>query len=823
MLLKQKPDFRRLSWYLFPLFLGVGVFPLNNLAWASGPVSAAAVTPVADAAEPVGEGGCRVLPGAPVEWPVTVTDASGAAVKGAKVGLSCGAATASAETGSDGTVTLLVRPGTWQLAVDAPGYAKDERTVTVSSAGGAAVALRVASATSTVEVTADVRYVASPTDAGTKMELPLNEVPQAITVVNRELLDEQGTVKLDDALKNVAGVAAGGYYDGWDYYRIRGFDASFNTYIDGLRGGNGMMEETWGLESVEVLKGPSSALYGQSVLGGLVNLVTRKPVPANFAHVQVTAGSFNFADPAFDVGGVLNGSRTLYGRLAALYHSADTFVDYTYRHRYYAAPSLTWRPRPATTLTLMGRVQRDNGRQAMPLPAIGLVLPNINGKIPISRYNGELDSHSNQLAQATQQFGYQFVQGLGEHFSLHQDARFAWYQQHWNRVYYPASFDTVGQRIEKRYPLSWDGPWQTHVVDTHGEAHGTVWGMEHAALAGVEYYRSPSTGLGYSIDFGDPDQYQPLDLFDPVYGANPTLPLSLYTESHTVTQYTGFYLQDHIRLPKNVTITGGGRLDLAKNESKGSPNQNGQGWTPRLGVTWQAIPAATVYASFSKSYLPQSGQAWDTATSSGVYLPPERGQQWEGGVKSSLWNGRAGATLAVFQLNRKNVATSDADHPNFSLVTGEQRSRGVELEATLHPLTGWNVTTSYSYINAEVVNGGEPGTTGYIAPGTPTLNAPKNLFNVWTTYEVQRGVARGLGFGFGGRHYTDQSGDLANSFQLPGYGIVDASATYRKGRSQWQVNAYNVGDTRYASGSYNDIYVKPGDPRTIRGMVAWNF
>lgn len=809
------------------IFYSCSLFVLlftHNQAWAQGLADLAVDSSTLAADESAGEPlaakvsvpECQFTAQVAIEWHVTVTDANGAALRGAHVRLKCDTETLSGETNVEGQATFHAQPGTWRLMAVADGFAPDERLVTVAAGSNAiTVALRVASATNTVHVTADAKFAVNATESGMKMELPLMETPQAITVVNRELMDSQDAVKLDDALKNVAGVIAGGYYDGWDYYRIRGFDASFNTYIDGLRGGNGMAEETWGLESVEVLKGPSSALYGQSVLGGLVNIVTRKPVPVDFAHLQLTAGSYNFVDPAIDIGGSLNGSHTLYGRLAALYHSADTFVDYTFRHRYYFAPSLTWRPTPATTLTLIGRIQRDNGRQPMPLPAVGTVLPNVNGSIPISRYIGELEANANKMSQANQQFGYQFVQTLGEHFSIHQNARFAWYQQDWNRIYYPAYLG-ADERTLYRYPLNWHGPWQAHEVDTHLESTAKFWGMDHAALLGFDFYRSPSTGLGYSINFADSSAYEPLDLFAPIYGANPVQSLSLYTDNETVTQYAGIYLQDHIRLPQNITVTGGGRLDFAKNESKGSPNQNGTGLTPRLGVTWQAIPSTTVYASFSKSYLPQSGLVYNGSTS-GTFLSPERGQQWEGGTKSALWNGRVMATLAVFQLNRKNVATTDPSHPNFYLVTGEQRSRGVEFETTLHPLTGWNLTTAYSYVNAEVLHD----TT--LAAGTPTLNAPRNLFNIWTTYEIPHGAARGLTFGIGGRHYTDQSGDLADSFQLPGYGIVDASLSYQRGRSHWQVNANNLGDTRYASGSYNDIYVKPGEPRTIRGTVSWNF
>ena len=298
--------------------------------------------------------------------------------------------------------------------------------------------------------------------------------------------------------------------------------------------------------------------------------------------------------------------------------------------------------------------------------------------------------------------------------------------------------------------------------------------------------------------------------------ANPVRSLSLYTDNETVTQYAGIYLQDHIRLPRNISVTAGGRVDLAKNESKRSPNQNGNGWTPRVGVTWQAIPSTTVYASFSKSFLPQAGLAYDGSLS-GTFLAPERGQQWEGGAKDAFWNGRVIATAALLKLNRANVATSDPSHPNLYLTTGEQCSRGAELETTLHPLTGWNLTAAYSYINAEVVQD----TT--LPAGTPTINSPKNLFNLWTTYEIPRGAVRGLGFGIGRRHYTDQSGDLADTFQLPAYGIMDASMSWTRGPAHLQINLFNRGDTRYASGSYNDIYVKPGEPRTIRGTVGWNF
>lgn len=780
--------------------------------WSEGRVEPATTEGAAEAQLPAS---CSASSGETRKLLGTVSDQSGAAVVHAQLTLACGDFRATATTGADGAYVIAAPAGKYQLTIAEASFGSINQMVTVSDAAAGTKlnpVLHISQLHSTVTVsdTSDNAYVTTVESAGTKTDLPLTEVPQAISVVSRELMEQQGVIKLDDALKNVAGVIPGGYYDGWDFYRIRGFDSYGYTFIDGLRGGNGVMEETWGLESVEVLKGPSSGLYGQAPVGGLVNIVTRKPVPANFANVELTGGSYAYLNPALDAGRVFNADRSLYGRLDAMYRSADSFVDYTYRHRYYFAPTLTWRPTPVTSLTLIGRAERDNGRSSMPLPAVGTVLANPNGRIARSRYVGELANDSNKMVEATQQIGDQFEQGIGKHFVLRENARFSWYQQIWNRLYYPSSLAS-DDRTLYRYPLSWVEEWQTHEIDTNFEAHGGFWKMEHEALVGFDIYRHPDHGIGYYG--GD----EPLDLYKPVYGANPVqTSLALYSDSHTVTQYAGIYLQDHIRFQHNVTMTAGGRVDFAKNETMGSANQNGKGWTPRVGLTWQAIPSTSFYANFSKSYLPQSDMVYD-GTTNGKYIAPERGQQWEAGAKNSFLNGFVTGSLAVFQLNRKNVATTDPNHPNFYLVTGEQRSRGVEFETALHPMAGWNVTAAYSYTNAEVLHD----TT--IASGTPTISAPKNILSAWTNYEQQHGLLRGVAVGFGGRHYTDQAGDTANSFQLPGYGLLDGSLSYHLGKAKWQLNAYNLTDKYYAGGSYNNLYVKPGEPRTVRASMAWNF
>jgi len=746
-----------------------------------------------------------------------VVDGSGAVIPGASVTVKCGTFTRTTTTDAAGSFDVFLQPGHYQVRVAANGFANYEGDTNVTPESASAewkIALKVAGVQNRVEVLAEPGYAETMGSAGSKMEVNLLEVPQSITIVGRELLNDQGAYKLDDVLKNVAGVMPGGYYEAWDYYRIRGFDASFNTYVDGLRGGDGMNEETFGLESVEVMKGPSSTLYGQSALGGIVNVRSKQPGPDAFATLGFTGGSYGFLEPAVDAGTSLNKSHTVYVRLNLLYRPTDSFVDYVTRHRIYVAPALTWEITPKTRLTILSRYQHDTGHLGFPLPADGTVLPNPNGQIPVSLFVGE-PSNPNPASEVNTQVGYQFTHEFNSSVTFYQNLRLDWYENHWDTVLYPA-FLGEDQRTLYRYPLYWKGNWQDYAVDTGLRFRVRTKQIQHYFVAGVDYFRNPDQFYGESIDFSDPTQYMPLDLFDPVYGT-PFSPLSPYAQGKTVTSYTGIYVQDRMQLTERISLTAGGRFDFASNRDYSEPGSNdNHAFSPKVGVAYQVKPDISLFASYSQSFMPQSGRVYN-GTPSGEYVSPETGDQWEGGVKTALLGGKMVNTLSVFRLTRTNVLTSDPDHPNFYLETGEQRSKGVEVETNLRLKQSWNLTLAYAFINAEVVQDTD------IPTGTPTINVPKNALNVWTTYEVPRGKLKGLGVGFGGRYYTAQSGDLYNTFHLPAYGLADASMFYHHGRWSWQLNAYNIANARYFTGSYNNIYVQPGSPLSIHTGIRYTF
>ncbi len=746
-----------------------------------------------------------------------ILDSTGAAVAGAEVVLRQTATMREWRARSDSEGRFVfnsVADGQYMIRVGAQGFAAAERRLTVTGQNAViTITLSPLGVSESVVVRAE-GYQERATSIGTRTDTPIIDLPQAITIVNRQLLSEQAVVALEDALKNVAGVKAGGYHRGWDYYRIRGFDSSFTTFIDGLRLDPGLGEEMFGLERVEVIKGPSSALYGQAVLGGIVNLQSKRPRPDAFAEIQLTGGSFNFYESALDVGGSINKSRTLYGRLNALYRPQKSFVDFVKNHRWYWAPALTWEATPATTVTLLSRLQLDRIHYGFPLPAKGTVAPNLNGELPIERYIGEPGA-SNDMDYKRRQIGYQFTHRFNENLSLRQNARLTTLSQQWDNMLYPG-FLSEDERILYRFPYNWRGRYTNFRIDTPFQATFRTGAVRHDAVIGVDYYRYLNVFLGESIDFSDLGAYLPIDLYNPVYGAVRLPPLHPVDVGRTITQSVAGYIQDQMRPTDLLTFTLGGRFDSASTRNNDGPANEDAVFSPRLGVTYRFVPGASVYFSYSQSFQPQSGMI-DDGTASGSYAAPETGRQWETGIKAFLLDGRATATLALYRLLRRNVATPNPSNINFVLLTGEQQSQGVELETALNLIPGWSLTAAYAYVDAKVTK------DNVIPAGARAQNVPRNSYSLWTRYEFQRGWARGIGLGVGAQYYSAQAGDQTNTFQIPRYGLADALASYRHGRFRLQLNVNNLLNKRYFTGSYDALYVLPGAPRNARVTIGWTF
>lgn len=689
----------------------------------------------------------------------------------------------------------------------------------------------------TVVVTASSEpstYVPPPAAAVTKTEATLLETPQAISVIPRAVFVDQGARKVEEIIRNSAGVSAGGFFGEWDYYRIRGFEVSYqNTYVDGLLTESSPGEEPWGMERVEVVKGPASTLYGQGPLGGFVNLISKRPQKEFFGEVEVTGGSWDLYQAALDVNIPLTGQPAptaaaasglsgkdakavapvvaasqdggVYLRLNALYRNSGSFVDYSESERIFIAPSLTWEISEDTSLTILAMYKEDKMDLAYALPAKGTVLPNPNGSIPVSRYIGN-PYLGNDEWERTIRLGYEFNHRFNENLKLRQNFRYYWLDFTSDDLSYPQYLDADNRTLALAGYKSY-GEYEGLRVDTALDATFETGAVKHFLTVGVDYRHSETI-----FNSRDGDTIF-LDVFRPNYRGLPIYKYGPQYRDVDTDSDLGFYVQEQAKLG-NVTLTLGGRFDHSTFD--GHPDgAEEDAFTPKAGLTWEFTPGVAAYANYSRSFNPQ----WSSTDASGNPVAPEEGENWEAGIKYNLLDGKVSGMLSVYQLTRENVATDNLSSPDpfDAIVTGERRSRGIEFETAAQLAPGLQFTAAYTFIDAEITE------DNTYEVGSRLQGVPDHSVNAWLKYTVQSGALKGFGVGLGGRYFTSQAGDLGDSFSLPSYGIVDAALYYERDDFRVQVNFNNIFDKRHFVGSYSDVYVLPGAPFNVAASVSWKF
>ncbi len=645
-----------------------------------------------------------------------------------------------------------------------------------------------------------------------KGDAPLLEVPQNIQILSSALLTDMGATFLHDALRSVAGVMPGGAYSGYDYFRIRGF-ASDVIYLDGLRLDNFIINnaELYGLERVEVIKGPASTLYGD-LFSGMVNLVSKRPKPQAFADLELTAGSFGFLQPALDFGGPIGDSGKVYGRAVLLYRHDGSFVDFVEGlERYYVAPSLTWEASERTRLTVFTNFQDDRNELAFSLPARGTVLPNPNGRIPDTLYYGDSRDPSS-IGHREYSLGYQLTHEVNPWLSLRQNARTTRRKEDWDRIIYPLQM-TDDERSIYRYPYSSKVDWKVHAIDTGADLRFGTGMVQHALTAGIDYFRSRGGSLDSTIDFG-PDSYyaMPFDLFDPNYDDFAIPPLATSRSSY-LNETIGLYVTDRARITDRLTLTFGGRGQRARGGNNYVPTRSKQAFVKNAGLNFEIMPGFMAYAAYSEAFLAQ----YYTRLAGGEPADPQRGTSLEAGLKMALLDDRVNATVAFYDLERRNVAAADPQNPGYSILTGKQRSRGFEYDSQILLAPGLQLVAAYAFLDGEILR------SDYIPRGTPLVNAPDHSLSLWMKYTMQGGPLAGLGFSLGGSRYSKQSGDDLETFHLPAYTLVNANVSYARGDLLAQLNFNNLLDEEYFQGSSYDLAVLPGTPRSVRLTLGWSF
>ncbi|WP_342052311.1 MULTISPECIES: TonB-dependent siderophore receptor [unclassified Cupriavidus] len=667
--------------------------------------------------------------------------------------------------------------------------------------------------------------------SGSKTSTPLIDTPQTINVVTREQMDEQGVQSVMQALQYTPGVV-NQYGDTdlrYDWLAVRGFVPL--RYLDGLRlpyGARGYSQpriDPYALESVEVLKGPASVLYGQSSPGGLLNLVSKLPQAQASREVVLQTGSHDRAQGAFDFTGPVDEDGKLLYRVVGLARDTNTEIDYIDERRVMVAPSLTWRPSTDTSLTLMAQYQKirsDGGGAPPALPAAGTLLPNPNGSIPTSRFIGEPGYDKFESEQMM--FGYKFEHRANDTWQFRQNARYSYIDTDSRRVQGLAMNPDL--RTESRY--GWAFPERSGVfsIDNQAEANFRTGPIRHTLLMGVDYQYEDARYEESQLVL-----VRALDVFNPVYGAPVSRP-PLGTRVDQSRHQVGGYLQDSLAIDR-WTFLLSGRYDWAGSDTDTltaqtgntvSTRQSDNAFTGRAGVSYRFDNGIAPFASFATSFQPQAGTG-----RTGTPFEPTRGRQTEVGVKYQPNGINAFVTLSAFDLRQTNVLTPDPLNTNFNTQSGEARVRGVELEGKASPMRGLDVVASYAYSNTEVLKA-NANARGVTIAGNALPFVPEHQASLWTYYQFQQTPLQGLGMGLGVRYIGRSYGDAANVYRVPAATLFDAALSYDLSKSVLQlrgvkvaVNATNLFDRRYVSTCISSTGCYFGSRRTVLGTVSYKF
>jgi iron complex outermembrane receptor protein len=646
---------------------------------------------------------------------------------------------------------------------------------------------------------------------GTRTNTPLRDTPQSIQVVTEQVLKDQNVIKLYDALRNVSGVSTGDNFGSTlDRFVIRGFtgdDILTNGIANnGFRTG---LNETASLERIEVLKGPASVLYGNLEPGGVINLVTKKPLFQPFYSTEFQVGNNSFYRGTIDISNALNPEKTAAYRLNAAYENSGSFRNFDQRvNRTFLAPVFSFQLGKQTDLTLKFSYLNDQRPFDRGLFAVG----NQVVDAPRNRIFGEPDDVSKVEEISA---SYQLEHRFNENLKLRNTFRFLSTDTFDYRAE-PVSFDSATGNLNRNFRSN-DDIARRYAVQTDLTSKFKTGSIEHTLLFGVDFANRTSEGTQKRLPGGLTPS---INIFNPIYNQIPRPALSELTnvvrDNRDTSSSFGIFLQDQITLAENLKLVLGGRFDIVDQESRFNDeisNQYDTAFSPRFGIVYQPIKPISLYASYSESFQPNFATRAD-----GSFLQPERGKQYEAGIRGEFLDNKLVTNLAIYQITKSNVATTDPNNPDFSIAVGEQRSRGIELDVTGEILPGWNIIAAYTYNDAKVTADND----GLI--GNRLTNSPYNSASLWTTYEFQKGNLQGLGFGLGAFFVGERQGDLENTFQIPSYVRTDAAIYYRRNNWRAALNFKNLFDVNYIRAAEGfRTAISPGDPFTVVGSIAVDF
>jgi iron complex outermembrane receptor protein len=655
----------------------------------------------------------------------------------------------------------------------------------------------------------------------TKTQTALQDIPQSISSVTKELIKDKMEFNLKDVVSDVSGV---NQYSGYDEYAIRGFRAENAHDINGLRGYNSTYTSAMlvNIERIEVIKGPTATLYGNCDPGGTINLVTKKPLDKNEAEVNIAAGSWDHFRAQTDITGPVNKTKSLLYRLNIGYDQTNSFRSQLFAKSYQIAPSFSFIPNDKIQVnvdfslshvnTVLDRgqpgFQNDYSLKSTPIslmvsqPGDYLKETDIASIVSLSyKINKHISFNSGFLNYITQQD----VAEHGIQNYITPDSTYLYYSN-WN-------YHTVTNTLTNYFTFRFN-----------------TGRLNHQLLIGYDYIRSRvdlnqqkwelpndfGTGSGIVGTFS---------LIHPYYFQRP---VNTYQESDVqndanevnanIYHTQGIYIQEQLSMGK-WKLLGGLRKEFYKGDdvgdSAGSLSQTIL--IPRLGLVYLIMPNLSLYATYNKGFDP-----FEASTSAQVFNQPFKpitSELLEFGVKANFFRNKLSASLAIYQLTLQNVAVNanDPSNPNLFIQQGEDQSKGIETELNGNILPNLSVNLSYTYNVAKVLKSDNHDDIGKIKE-----NAPKNISNSWIKYIFRNGPLKNFGIA-AGHSQVSQRNTLVDGFTLPGYIVFNGGILYSYKHFNFAANLNNISNQTYWYSAYNTISKWPGALRNFMVNLGYTF
>jgi catecholate siderophore receptor len=668
-------------------------------------------------------------------------------------------------------------------------------------------------------------YGVRKTSTATKTNTDVRNIPQALTVISEGQIEDQQLRSIADLLNFVPGASWGTGEGNRDTVVLRGNSSTADFFIDGVRDDVQYFRDFYNVDRVEVLKGPNAMIFGRGGGGGIVNRVLKRPSLNPYR--QFTASGDRFGDKRFtaDFDQPLTDSVGL--RVNGMFEDGDSFRHHVELKRYGINPTAAVQVGPDTRIDLSYEYFHDRRTADRGLPS--------DSGEPLEGFTrtffGDPDK---SFAKANVNLASFAVEHhFGEGLTLRNRTLYGDYDKFYQNVFpggAVSSADTVSlsayndTTTRKNLFSQTDLIWETRLG-----------GIDQTLLAGFEVGRQKSRqrrrngfflasdSASLVVPISDPTVEEEVVFlpFNTTGGCRPSNQSTCTPANFTRGKLStaAFYVQDQVRISPMFEIVAGLRfdrfdLDITNLNNSAEFSRTDNLWSPRLGLILKPADSLSLYASYSRSYLPQSGDQFGGLTDITEGLKPERFDNYEIGAKWEPIEGLL-ATAAVYQLERTNTRATDPLDPSHIVLTGEQRSRGIEVGLERSVTSRWLISAGYTLQKAEITK-----TTAAAPKGREVPLVPRHSFSLWNRYDFAHGIGVGLGLIARSKSYAS----ISNAVKLPGYARADAALFYQLPRGiQTQINVENLFGAHYFPSSNGDNNIAPGAPRTIRATVGYRF